>query len=333
MRSLIRYVLFLLFPILVSVAVFKFMQTVFLTPIDAANKTPIFFEIAPGTPFRLIAQDLEKKGLVKYWWSVELLGRIRKDSGIINTGEYELSQAMTSLEILQKLASGETFKRRITIKEGMSIWAIGPIVEDAGLVSRAEFDRALVDPQLLSFFGVNAQSFEGYLFPETYFYSKPVTAKQILQKMVEEGRRAWVDRYQRRADVMGLSRHEVLTIASIVEKESAVPTEQPIVSSVVQNRLKQGMKLQMDPTVIYGIPNFNGNLTKDDLERPTPYNTYTNYGLPPGPIGNPGRGAIDATLFPSDTKFLYFVADGSGGHYFSATLAEHNEAVRRFQLR
>lgn len=333
MRSLVRFFLFLLVPFLVSVAVFKFMTRAFLTPMDAADTTPVFFEIASGRSFRAIAHDLEAQGLVRYWWSVEALGRLRRDSSVINTGEYELSRAMNTVEVLQKLASGETFKRRVTIKEGMSIWAIGAMVEDAGLLSRAEFEKALVDPQLLTFLGVNAPSFEGYLFPETYFFSKPVTTKIILQKMVEQGKQLWGDRYQRRAEVMGLSRHEVLTIASIVEKETGIVTEQPIIASVIQNRLKQGMKLQVDPTVIYGIPNFNGNLTKEDLERPTPYNTYTNYGLPPGPIGNPGRGAIDSTLFPADTKFLYFVADGTGGHYFSATLAEHNEAVRRFQLR
>ena len=150
--------------------------------------------------------------------------------------------------------------------------------------------------------------------------------------MLEEGEKRWIPEFTERADLLRMSRHEVLTFASIVEKESGNTSEQPLVSSVFHNRLQQGMRLQSDPTVIYGVPNFDGNLTKAHLETVTPYNTYTNPGLPPGPIANPGESAIRATLFPAQTNFLFFVADGKGGHVFSTTLAEHNEAVRRYQI-
>jgi UPF0755 protein len=333
MRTIIRWILVLLFPCLVAAGVFRVMTLLFLTPIDRADSTPVFIEVSPGRSFRSIARDLQDKNVVRYWWSLEVLGRIKRGGAVINSGEYELSKQLNPVEVLQKLMSGETFKRRLTVKEGVSMWAIGPLLEDTGLVSKADFDQALIDQQKLQQLGIQANSFEGYLFPETYFFSKPITSAQIIERMTKEFDKNWTERFAQKAQQMQLTRHEVVTLASIIEKETGIATEQPIISSVIHNRLKVGMKLQMDPTVIYGIPNFNGNLTKDDLERPSPYNTYLNYGLPPGPIGNPGKGAIEAALFPATTKFIYFVADGSGGHFFSATLAEHNEAVKRFQLR
>jgi UPF0755 protein len=240
---------------------------------------------------------------------------------------------MNPTEILQKLMSGDTFKRKVTIKEGVSIWAIGALLENAGLCSREEFEHAVLDQPLLLRLGIQASSAEGYLFPETYHFSRPITAAQIVERMVKEFERSWTEKAATLAKNFNLSRHELVTLASIVEKESGVIAEQPIISSVIHNRLKAGMKLQMDPTVIYGITNFSGNLTKEDLERPSPYNTYVNYGLPPGPICNPGRSALEAAVAPAITQFLYFVADGKGAHVFSTTLAEHNEAVKTYQLK
>lgn len=332
MRSIIRWLAILLIPCLVGVGVFRAMVHVFLTPIDVNDPTPIFIEVSPGRTFRAIARDLEDKKLVRYWWSLEVLGRIKQGGAVINSGEYELFRQSNPVEILQKLMSGDTFKRRVTVKEGVSMWAVGPLVEEAGLVTREDFERNLVDQQKLQVLGVQANSFEGYLFPETYFFSKPITSAQVIERMVREFDKNWDERFSQKAEQMHLTKHEVVTLASIIEKETGIASEQPIISSVIHNRLRLGMRLQMDPTVIYGLPNFNGNLTKADLERPSPYNTYVNYGLPPGPIANPGRGAIEAALFPATTQFIYFVADGSGGHFFSATLAEHNEAVKRFQL-
>ena len=321
----------MLIPAIIAYAMTRFLQTVFLTPIDSADTTPVFVEIAPGKSFRAIAQDIESKKLIRYWWSLEVLGRIRKQAAVISVGEYELSRSMNATEILEKLSKGDTFKRRITIKEGASIWGIGSIIEEAGLGTKADFEKVVTDPQVIGQLGIQAASLGGYLFPETYLFSKPITVLQIVRRLVEQGNRMWDSRLRSQAESIHLSRHEVLTLASIIEKETGMVTEQGIISSVFHNRLKQGMKLQTDPTVIYGIPNFNGNLTKADLEKPSPYNTYVNYGLPPGPIANPGKSAIEAALFPSTTQFLYFVADGTGGHFFSTTLAEHNQAVNRFQ--
>lgn len=332
MRPLLRILTIILVPILVSVAVFQFMATIFLQAKDPSVTAPVLVEIEQGRSFRGTSKQLEKLGLVRFWWSLEVLARMKKGGTVVNAGEYEIAPSMTPGEILQKLVSGDVFKRKVTIPEGTSIWEMGKIIEAAGLLPKADFDAAVVDPVLLNKAGIVAKSFEGYLFPETYNFSRPIKSEGIIWKMLEEGEQHWKPEYSDQADNLRMSRHEVITLASIIEKESGVTDEHPIISSVLHNRLRQGMKLQVDPTVIYGVPNFNGNLTKQDLETPTPYNTYVNFGLPPGPIANPGASAINAALFPAETTYLYFVADRKGRHVFSTTLDEHNDAVRQFQL-
>jgi UPF0755 protein len=180
---------------------------------------------------------------------------------------------------------------------------------------------------------VPADSFEGYLFPDTYFFPRGVLAKDIITTMVN---RFWtqfgVD-WKERADELGLSVHEVITLASIIEKETGVSSERPIISSVFHNRLKKRMRLESDPTVIYGISDFDGNITRKHLDTHTPYNTYRIRGLPPGPIANPGAAAIESALFPAETDYLFFVSKKDRTHKFSTTILEHNRAVRKYQLR
>ncbi len=331
MNSLSRIGIILLAPILVALLTYMFMRSAFLSAVDQNNKEIVLIEVQPDKNFREICKLLQEKGVVKHWWSVEILARINRSDRAINAGEYELSPSMDPRAVLTKLASGEVFKRKVVVKEGMSVWEIGNLVEQAGLMSAQDFDNAIVDPKLLAEAGISAPSFEGYLFPDTYNFSRPITARAIVWRMLEEGEHHWPADFSARADELQLSRHEVLTLASIIEKESGKVDEQPLISSVFHNRLSQGMKLQSDPTVIYGIPNFNGNLTKEDLQTPTPYNTYMNFGLPPGPIGNPGDSAIKAALYPQESTYLFFVADGTGRHVFSTTLQEHNEAVNLYQ--
>lgn len=331
MNSLSRLGIILLVPIIIAIITYMFMRSAFLEAADPQNQEVILVEVEPDKNFRQICRLLEEKGVIKHWWSVEILARLRKSDRSINAGEYELSPSMDPRAILAKLASGEVYKRKVVVKEGISVWDIGTIVEQAGLMSQTDFDNAIADPKLLAEAGISAPSFEGYLFPETYYFSRPLNARAIIWRMLEEGEKHWPAEYSARADELQLSRHEILTLASIIEKESGYFDEQPLISSVFHNRLSQGMKLQSDPTVIYGIPNFNGNLTKEDLQTPTPYNTYMNFGLPPGPIGNPGASAIKAALFPRESTYLFFVADGTGKHVFSTTLQEHNEAVNLYQ--
>jgi UPF0755 protein len=331
MNALPRLLIILLAPLIVAILTYQFMRASFLTPVDPENKEIVLVEVEPDKSFREISKLLQAKGVVRHWWSIEILARLNKSDGSINAGEYEVSPSMEPRAVLAKLASGEVYKRKVVVREGTSIWDIGALVEEAGLMPRHEFDNAIADPKLLAEAGISAPSFEGYLFPETYQFSRPINARAIIWRMLEEGEQHWPSEYSMRADELQLSRHEVLTLASIIEKETSSVDEQPLISSVFHNRLSQGMKLQSDPTVIYGIPNFNGNLTKQDLQTPTPYNTYMNFGLPPGPIGNPGEAAIRAALYPRESTYLFFVADGTGKHVFSTTLQEHNEAVNLYQ--
>ncbi|WKZ57603.1 MAG: endolytic transglycosylase MltG [Bdellovibrionota bacterium] len=331
MRTITRLFLFIGIPIIVAILAYGFLSRAFLRAVDAKNTSVVLVEIPQGSSFKDITRLIKERDVVRHAWALEILARVRKVDTDISAGEYEFSPSMTPLEILNKLIKGEVLKRRVVIPEGKSIWEYGTLLEQAQLLPQSVFDPALTDRRLLIAAGINADSFEGYLFPNTYEFSKPVTPKQIIWQMLEEGEKRWTPEVSANADALMLSRHEVITLASIIEKETGKFEEQATISSVFHNRLKQGMKLQSDPTVIYGIKNFNGNLTKTDLETDHPYNTYTRWGLPPGPICNPGESAIKAAVEPAQTSYLYFVADGMGGHIFSATLEEHNEAVNRYQ--
>ncbi len=330
-RFFLRLILILGTPLLIAAVTYLFLHHAFLTPLAPGRANPVTVEVAPGDSFASISRKLKDQHVIRYAWTLELLARFKKADTKIKAGEYEVSAALTPREILAKLMSGEILKRLVTVKEGTSIWELGKIIEEKGLLSTEEFNAALRDPNLLARAGISASSFEGYLFPETYQFSRPITAAEVLWRMMEEGDKHWNPDFTAKADELRMSRHEILTLASIVEKESGSVDEQPLIASVFHNRLAKGMKLQSDPTVIYGIPNFNGNLTKDDLQSPHPYNTYVNYGLPPGPIANPGESAVRAALFPATTPYLFFVADGAGKHIFSTTLQEHNEAVALYQ--
>lgn len=328
----VRGLLLLIIPVLLAFGVYRFLYVSVLTPLNPADQREISVEISPGLTFKEICHLLEEKGVIRRARSLDLLARLRRAPvEKISAGEYLLSASMDPRAILAKLVSGQVLDRIITVPEGMSIREIGNVVEKAGLISKADFDRATKDPGLLARAGVASSSFEGYLFPDTYKLSRPITPDRVVWLMFENGEKHWPPEFTAQADTMRLTRHDILTLASIIEKESSKKLEeQPVIASVFHNRLKAGMKLQSDPTVIYGLKDFNGNLTKEDLMNPHSFNTYVNYGLPPGPICNPGDGAIKAALFPASTPYLYFAADGSGGHVFSTTLTEHNENVRKY---
>ncbi len=323
-------------PCLLGYGTFRLMDKVFFSAADPYNTEAVLFQIAPGSSFKQICSDLQKQGLVNYSWSLDIISRLKKVDKQIHAGEYELQRSMKPTEILAHLVSGKIFERKVTVKEGVSVWDIGKLLEEAGLIPETEFNAAIVDLALLRQAGIpeDSKSFEGYLFPDTYSFSRPVDAKRVIWTMLKQGIDKWSDEFTARTDELKMTRHEILTLASIIEKESGSKLdEQPLISAVFHNRLKQGMKLQADPTVIYGIANFNGNLTRIDLETPTPYNTYTNFGLPPGPIANPGFSAIKAALYPGESAALYFVSNNQGGHIFSNTLEEHNKAVNEYQVK
>ena len=195
-----------------------------------------------------------------------------------------------------------------------------------------DFIQAATDTTRVRQIGLEGETFEGYLFPDTYFFPKEVTIERIISTMVKRFWSVFVPEWQARAKDLGLTVHQVVTLASIIEKETGAPFERPIISSVFHNRLKKKMRLESDPTVIYGIKNFDGNLTRKHLTTPTPYNTYKIRGLPSGPIASPGGASLEAALYPDDTKFIYFVSRKDRTHQFSTNLKQHNRAVQKYQL-
>lgn len=331
-RVIGRLCLYLVPPVVVAVICYFGMKHTLLEAVDPSNSNPVVVEVQPGSKLRDICDELQKKGLVRYGWSISVISRFKGEDRKIDAGEYSLSPNMTPREILAKLVSGEVVKRKLLLREGMSVWELGPAAEEAGLIKADEINIGLVDPNLLMKAGIAAKSFEGYLFPDTYFFSRPVTSHRVIWTMMEQAEKRWKPEWSERAIELNLNRHEVLTLASIIEKESGNVDEQPLISSVFHNRLKKGMKLESDPTVVYGIKDFDGIITKKHLRDPHPYNTYVNFGLPPGPICNPGETSIKAALYPDpSSQYEFFVADGRGGHVFSVTLKEHQAAVQQYR--
>jgi len=307
----------------------------FFRPYNAADTAKQPFIVEKGWGLSTIADELEKRGITRNAWALKVLGKVKKDKvKDIRSGEYLLGSGMSPKEILQKFTSQEIVYHTFTIPEGMVASQVQLLMEKTTIVTAAEVDRSLRDISLLSKLNIPASSFEGYLFPETYKFTRPDTAETMITAMVEEGRKRKTQEMDDRSRLLGMSWHQLLTLASIIEKETGNkdPEERRRISSVFHNRLRLKMPLQSDPTVIYGIPNFDGNLTKADLQTPSAYNTYLNDGLPPTPICNPGIESIQAALEPADTDYLYFVAKGDGSSFFSSNYKTHQEAVRKYQI-
>ncbi len=250
----------------------------------------------------------------------------------IQAGEYLLSGAMTPKQILEKMVSGKTFLHKITIPEGYSLKEIAAAFAGAGLVSESLLLSAARDPQLCHGWKIETDTAEGYLFPDTYYFPKGVSTEKILSTMIQRFRQVFTPEMEQQAKKAGFSIHQVVTLASIIEKETGSDSERPIVSSVFHNRLKYRMRLESDPTVIYGLDHFDGNITRQHLTKPTPYNTYTRHGLPPGPISSPGAKSLMAAVYPAQSEFLFFVSRQDKTHQFSRTWDEHLTAVRKYQL-
>lgn len=289
--------------------------------------------IPDGTSFQQVAALLERERLIRSRSAFLLLGRAQSAERKIHAGEYELNPGMTPAEILSKLMSGQIVLRTMTIPEGSTMAQIAETAGQQGVADSQEVSRLLRDRAFISALGIRAETLEGYLYPDTYKFPRGAKAKDVLAAMVERLRQVYGPELQARAHDLKMTQHQVLTLASVIEKETGVNEEREEISAVFHNRLKKGIPLQSDPTVIYGLPAFDGNIRKKDLSSPSPYNTYRVAGLPPGPIANPGIDAIRAALYPSNSRALYFVSKNDGTHQFSSTLAEHNEAVEKYQKR
>lgn len=290
------------------------------------------FEIKPGMSLKKVSGELSRQGLIRNQIAFQAIALIQKKQKLIMVGEYNVSPSMLPTEILQQITSGKTVLYPVTIPEGYRIIEIANMLESNGLANKEKFLKKTKDSRLLK--GIANNSLEGYLFPETYYFGKYTEEKTIVKKMVDTFKqRALKQEFLNRAREIGFSFHEIITLASLIEKETGKDSERKQISSVFHNRLKRDMLLQTDPTVIYALENFDGNIKKRDLKIDSPYNTYRYKGLPPGPISSPGLKSIIAALYPANTPNLYFVSRQDGSHQFSSNLNEHNQAVRKYQLR
>jgi UPF0755 protein len=298
------------------------------------NHEEAIFVVQRGTPLIMIAEQLARAGIIRSPGLFAAYARLGRFDRSIKAGEYQFQSGLSSFDVLNKLKKGECRLYKITLIEG---WTAAQI---ANYLANQSFAEPSFEPRFLSatgdkYFtksvGMDEASLEGYLFPNTYFIERPRTAEWLISRLVDEFKKIYTNEFDVRAKEIGLSKHEIITLASIIEKEAGLDSERTIISSVFHNRLKKNMLLQADPTVIYGIKRFDGNLRKADLSNPHPYNTYVHQGLPPGPISNPGRASIRAALWPASTDFLYFVARGNGSHEFTKTLLEHSKAVAKYQ--
>jgi len=285
-----------------------------------------FVEIPHGTGTAAIAQELTKEGVIRYSWEFELL-RVVKPSTKLQAGEYRFAKAASALDVFNRIARGDIYFVEFTVPEGSNIFDIAKSIEAEGVMSAEDFLAAAEDPSMNRDLAPKAKTLEGYLFPSTYRLSHKTTPARLSKIMTDEFRKQWTKLSAGRA----ADPRSTVTLASLVEKETAAADERPVIASVFRNRLAQGMRLQCDPTTIYAAlleNRYRGTIHKSDLASANPYNTYENAGLPPGPIANPGAESLRAALEPADTPFLYFVAKpAGGGHQFSTTIAQHEKAV------
>jgi UPF0755 protein len=301
-----------------------------MSPAGDDTKEEIFV-VKKGSGLRTVAAELETRGLIKSKDLFVLWAIFKGGSKHLKAGEYGLTKSMAPVRIFHLIASGAVKTYPVTLPEGLTVDQIAGILAEKNFVNKEEFIALAMDTTLAAAHHIDGPSLEGYLFPDTYFVSGDMGSREIIDLMVK---RFW-DVYSGLAKDFQprMSLRDIVTLASIVEKETGLPEERAVIASVFLNRLRKRMRLESDPTVIYGIKDFDGNLKKRDLDSSSPYNTYCHYGLPPGPIANPGKESLRAVLFPAETDYLYFVSKNDGSHHFSATLSEHNRAVATYQKR
>jgi UPF0755 protein len=287
--------------------------------------------IPSGATMRQAADSLESAGLIRSAKAFRFYAKVTGKDRNIKAGTYILERASSWNAIIDALVAGRGIVLTVTIPEGWDLKSIVPELAETMKVPAESLDAAARDTALIKRLDIPIQTLEGYLFPETYLLPEGSDALPIVRRLVAEFERRWKPEWNAQLQKLGMTRHQVITLASIVEKEARVATERPTISAVYHNRLKRGMLLQADPTVQYALGRHTARVLYRDLEVNSPYNTYRNVGLPPGPIASPGSASIEAALFPADVPFLYFVAHPDGHHEFRTTFREHNEAVRRMR--
>jgi UPF0755 protein len=294
-----------------------------------------FIEIPQGAGSRTIGDRLVAAGVIRDFSTYRLALYMSGQGRHLQAGDYRFDRPMTPFEVIDKIARGDVVVITVTFREGLSIAEMSKIFESHGLGKASEFVAAARDPQPIRDLDAEAKDLEGYLFPDTYPLSRKTTAAQLVRLMVQRFTHAFSPELRQKAAERSLSIRQAVTLASIVEKETGRPEERPLVAAVYANRLRIGMALQCDPTVIYAMQRagtYTGNLRREDLSMDSPYNTYRYPGLPPGPIASPGRAALEAAVQPAQANFLYFVSKNDGSHAFAGSLDEHNRNVQKFQV-
>jgi UPF0755 protein len=295
-----------------------------------------FVEIPQGARSAAIARRLVDAGVVRDTTTFRIALWVSGQGRHLQAGEYRFDQPVTARQVVSKIARGDVYVVPITFPEGLTIRQMGAIWEEKGFGTAPDFSRAAKNVELIASLDGDARDLEGYLFPDTYTLPRKTTPDQLVARMVAGFEKALTPSIQGAAEARGLSIRQLVTLASIVEKETGKTAERPLIAAVYWNRLKLGMGLQCDPTVIYALDRagrYNGNLTREDLQFDSPYNTYRYSGLPPGPIASPGRASLEAAAHPADVSYLYFVSRNDGTHAFATTLEEHNRNVEQFQRR
>jgi UPF0755 protein len=307
-----------------------------------SSDVPLTFEVKKGESFTIAARRLRSEGVLASPGLLRLLAVLRGDAERIKAGEYALAGDESVADLLDFLVAGKARFVSLTVPEGFSIRDIANRIELIDLADKAEFLRLATDPEFIASLKIPARlggpamqfpTLEGVIFPETYFLHRGVSPRFLITRMVQQYVKRANDFVLKHAQQVGLEPYQVLILASIIEKETGLDSERRRISAVFHNRLKAKIKLGSDPTVIYGIKDFDGNLTRKHLRAATPYNTYKIYGLPPTPIANPGMASLKAAVNPEAVDYLYFVSKGDGSHFFSKDLKTHNRAVWKYQKR
>lgn len=306
------------------------------SPLDAQSTQKIFLEIERGDLPKRVSDNLVFAGLISSSDRFKQLGSYLKYWNKIQAGEYALSPSMTPLEIFDHLVKGKIFYHSLTIPEGKNMYQIADAVQEKIGIPKSEFISAAKNQKFIKSLKLDLPSgatIEGYLYPDTYRLRRRALATEVIEKMVVQFHAHWKSSNAARAKELGLSPHQVVILASIIEKETGAKSERAMIGSVFHNRLKKRMRLESDPTTIYGIwETYTGNLTKAHLLQKTEFNTYQMHGLPTGPICSPGAEAIEAALYPATSDFLFFVSRNDGTHVFTETFERHKAAVKEFQL-
>jgi UPF0755 protein len=304
-------------------------------PHKGYSATEVFVDIPPGSSSRSMARALSDAGVVANPTAFRLAVWVRGAGRRLQAGEYRFDQPLTPVQVVDKIARGDVFLQPVTFREGLTIRQMADVFQERGLGTRTEFIAAASKAEPIRELDAEARDLEGYLFPDTYALPRHTNAEQLVARMVARFEQSLTPETRQQAAARGLSVRELVTLASLVEKETAKAEERPLVAAVYSNRLKIGMGLQCDPTVIYALERagrYTGNLTRADMQFDSPYNTYRYAGLPPGPIAAPGRAALDAAANPADVPYLYFVSRNDGSHAFASTLDEHNRNVAQYQV-